>query len=141
MKHTLRSTFAALLAALALACAGLGDRVARSDAPSPTDARSFQNATRTGGVTAREALALAFLQGGSPVVGAPGMRTGALPRVAPGADGSGPLCRGIAHAARMAAEDARIRCTQLPTFARRLAAARDGTLSARTNGVPPPALA
>ncbi|HEX6037386.1 hypothetical protein [Longimicrobium sp.] len=138
MKHTLRTTFAALLAALALACVGLGDR---ADAAPASGGRSFQPQAQSGVATGRQALALAFLQGGAPVLAPPGMRAGVVPRVAPGAGAPDTPARGIAHAARLATADARTRCTLLPTFARRLAAARDGTVSARSTGVPPPALA
>jgi hypothetical protein len=141
LKLSLRSTFAALLAALAFACAGLGDRGPAGEASGGRRAPSLQRQTRGGLQDARETLALPFLRGGSPGVAGASHRTGALPRVGPGTHPSDPSLEGTAHAARRAAAGARIRTTRRPSFARQLAAARDGTLSARSNGVPPPALA
>lgn len=137
MKATFRSTFAALLAALAFACVGLGDRIGADRLHGPT----LQRPTGTRIVTGGEALALAFLQGGTPVLAGVHHRTGALPRVAPGTHPTDPSPADAAQASRMAAAGVRIRPALRPPFARDLAAARDGTLSARSNGVPPPALA
>ncbi|HYR09354.1 MAG TPA: hypothetical protein VEQ60_16335 [Longimicrobium sp.] len=138
MKHTLRSTFAALLAALALACVGGGAR------GGGTDARELASVLRHAPGTAldvQRALELAFVRGGGSVLVGRGQRMGALPRVAPGTQPSGIPTFAAVHAARGSYAGALIHPTLRPPFARRLAAARDGTLSARSTGVPPPTVA
>jgi hypothetical protein len=140
LKHTLRSTFAALLAALALACAGLGAR--GSDAAGTE--RAHAPVLRHGrgiAVDVQRTLELVFLRGGGPVLAGRASRPGALPRVAPGSQQSGILPFVTIHGARGSSAGALIHPTLRPPFARRLAAARDGTLSARSTGVPPPAVA
>lgn len=140
VKQTLRSTFAALLAALALACAGLGARgsdaadAGRAHAPVLRHGRGIA-------LDVQRTLELVFLRGGGPVLAGHGKRPGALPRVAPGSQPPGILPCFAIHAARGLPAGALIHPTLRPPFARRLAAARDGTLSARSTGVPPPAVA
>lgn len=139
LKHTLRSTFAALLAALALACVGDGVRGGGTNA-AREQGSVLRNARGTA-LDVQRALELAFLRGGGPVLVGRGQRMGALPRVAPGAQPSGTPTFAAVHVARGSYAGALIHPTLRPPFARRLAAARDGTLSARSTGVPPPAVA
>lgn len=140
MRLLLRPTFAALLAALAFACAGLGARAAAEagGAPGPLLRRG---GAETVVLDAQRTLALAFLRGGRPVLAGPSNRAGTLPGIARDAGASDPFPFPRPHAARRLHAGARIRLVLRPPFARRLAAARDGTLSARSTGVPPPALA
>jgi hypothetical protein len=140
VKPTLRSTFSALLAALALACAGLG--APGSDAAGA--GRVHAPVLRHGrgiAMDVQRTLELIFLRGGGPVLAGHGKRPGALPRVAPGSQPPGILPTFAVHGARRFAAVALIHPMLRPPFARRLAAARDGTLSARSTGVPPPAVA
>ena len=140
MKHTLRSTFAALLAALALACAGSGARggdaaeAGRAHAPVLRHGRGIA-------VDVQRTLELAFLRGGRPVLVGGAHRPGALPRIAPGSQPFGIVPFFAGHGTRGSVTGPLIHPTLRPPFARRLAAARDGTLSARSTGVPPPAVA
>ncbi len=139
MKHSLRSTFAALLAALALACAGLGVRGGEG-----ADAgHRHASVLRQGGIAldVQRTLELGFLHGGRPALAGRAHRAGTLPRVVPGSQPSGIPSFAAEYAPRDFAAGAHIHPTLRPPFARRLAAARDGTLSARSTGVPPPALA
>lgn len=141
MKHSFRSTFAALLAALALACAGFGEG-ARNErnagaphAPGWRSARGAESAFRV-----EQAPSLVFLRGGTLVLDGPPRRTGPLPRIAPGTDPSHESSF-AAQGAHRRASGARIRRILTLALARHLAAARDGTLSSRSTGVPPPVTA
>jgi hypothetical protein len=140
VKRSFRPTFAVLLAALALACAGLG---AHGGADADTGRTPAPMLRRTGAATARldaqRTLALAFLRGGTPALGGLSNRPGTLPRVAPGSPSAHTPSFHALHAVHRYAGGACILSISRPPFARRLAAARDGTLSARSTGVPPPA--
>jgi len=142
VKHSLRSPFAVLLAALALACAGLGARggdgtgAARAHGP-----MLRQPAGIAAAVDMRSAMALAFLHGGGPALAGHASRPGTPSRVLPGALTSGFAPFSVLHASRALVAGAYVHPPLRPPFARRLAAARDGTLSARSTGVPPPPLA
>lgn len=137
LKHSLRSTFATLLAALAIACAGLGARgVALADGPREPVLRQGYGTN----ADVQRTLELAFLRGGAPSLAARTLRPGAMPRVVPGTHASViPLA--ATYGARGSFAGPLLLPTLNPPFARRLAAARDGTLSARSNGVPPPPIA
>ena len=141
MTHSLRSTFAALLAALALACAGLGVRAADADAGAGRHAPALrQNHGESLLSLAEQAPAPPFLRGGALVMEGLARRPGALPRVVPGTDPSHETSSAVwsVHRQGTGAHARRILTLAL---ARHLAAARDGTLSSRSTGVPPPALA
>ncbi|HST59794.1 MAG TPA: hypothetical protein VLK84_13915 [Longimicrobium sp.] len=137
MKSSLRSTFAALLAALALACVGLGVR----DGADAGHRRT--SVLRQGGLAldVQRTLELGFLHGGRPALAGRVVRLGALPLVEPGNQLSGPPPLAAVLAGHRLAAGAHIHPALRPPFARCLSAARDGTLSARSTGVPPPALA
>jgi hypothetical protein len=136
VKHSFRSAFAALLAALALACAGLGSgerNGAAPHAPGWRPAAGAENAYR-----AEPAPALVFLRGGALVLDGPQRRAGALPRITPGTSHESSFAAAGAH---RRASGARIRRILTLALGRHLAAARDGTLSSRSTGVPPPVTA
>jgi hypothetical protein len=139
LKDTLRSTFAALLAALALAC--VGDRVRGGGTNAPAEQPSVLRYSAGTGLDVQRTLELAFLRASGPVLVGWGQRTDAVPRVVPGTQPSGIPTFASVHAARGLSAGPPIHPTLRPPFARRLAAARDGTLSARSTGVPPPAVA
>lgn len=142
MKRSLRSTFAVLLAALAFASVGLGARGAAETWTGRTPAPLLRGTgTAQAGLDAQRTLALAFLRTGTPVLGAAAGRPGTLPRVVSATTAPEPLAFHAAHPARGVAAGTQVPPLLRPPFARRLAAARDGTLSARSNGVPPPARA
>ena len=132
MTHTLRALFAALAAALAVACAGAGNAVRDADAPSLRRVRSVEKAQ-----AATPAPARLLLRAGRRLLDGPPRRTGAPPRMASPAD---PPNDGwfSARSVLQRAAGARTRRLLTLALARRLAAARDGTLSARSTGVPPP---
>lgn len=131
-----------ILAALALACA---ERIGRGGGDAESG-RTHATAIRHGGGArpehAEPAPLLAYLRGGSLVLDAPARRMGGVPpsRVAPGTDPSHFHSSAARHAARRTAGTRTRRILTL-ALARRLAAARDGTLSSRSNGVPPPVFA
>jgi hypothetical protein len=129
VKPSLRTAFAALLAALALACAGFG---ARDGADAGRQAAVLRQGRLA--LDVQRTLELGFLHGGRPVL------AGAQPLVEPEGQPSG-IPPFVDAAGRESTAGAHVYPTLRPPFARRLAAARDGTLSARSTGVPPPALA
>jgi hypothetical protein len=136
LKLSLRSTFAALLAALALACAGLGA------GGGGDGAHRHAPIVQQGGSLAldvQRTLELRFLHGGRPVLAGRAQRPGGIPRVEPGSQPSGIPFFAAGRAAHAPATRAHVHLPLRPPFARRLAAAHDGTLSARSTGVPPPA--
>jgi len=136
VKGPLRSTLAALLAALALACAGFGVRGGAEDAAESR--RPVLRAEHAGqGMGAKQTPAPVFQRGGTLVLDGPPRRTGPLPRLTPAKDPS----QGGSFAARTVVREAtgtRIRRILTLALARHLAAARDGTLSSRSTGLPPP---
>lgn len=130
--RTRPAPLAAILALLALVCLGAGARpavVAETGPPAWT-----RGGGPGGEVETEHALALLHLRGGTP---------GA--RLTPRAGGAAPPApRPSVSAAlpRFADRPSGAPLSALrPPFARAAAAARDGTLSARSTGVPPPALA
>jgi hypothetical protein len=142
LRHTLRSLFAVLAAALAFACAGAGSGAGSGAG----EARGV--ATRSGGhqpgpgveraAHALPSLARILLRGGGPLVHGPSRRAGSPPpRLAPGTPPSDDLSVDARTAALLAA-GARSGGVLPLALARRMAAFRDGTLSSRSNGVPPP---
>lgn len=141
MTLTIRSLFAALAAALALACAGVagnGGADAHREHPTGWSAprQSAQPAAK-----ATPALARMLVRGGVLVLDPPGRRSGAPPRMAAaGTDPSHDHSFSVQAVIRRIS-GARTRGILNLALARQLAAARDGTLSARSTGVPPPAQA
>ncbi|HEX2080922.1 MAG TPA: hypothetical protein VHG08_24680 [Longimicrobium sp.] len=134
MKHTLRSLSAAFAAALALACAAVGNggTAARDDGPGVRAAREPASVAAVD-----RGLAAARLKGSRPALERIPRRSGTPPRAHPGShlptsslSAAGPAPPGVLHPHASRA--------LRPAFARHLAAARDGTLSALSAGVPPP---
>ncbi|HEX2208951.1 MAG TPA: hypothetical protein VHG93_14835 [Longimicrobium sp.] len=138
MKHALRSLFAVLAAALAFAGAhaGHGSGEARGAGLRPADPRLERRAEKA--LAALPQAARLLLRGGDGRgLDGPRRASGAPPRLSAGTDPS----RRTHFAARTLmrrASGARTRRTLTLRLARRMAAARDGTLSSRSNGVPPP---
>ncbi|WP_420124989.1 hypothetical protein [Longimicrobium sp.] len=138
MKNTLRTLFAALACALALACVGSGAGAAR-DAGLRAAMEQRQHRTEKA-AHPMPAAAWVLLRGGGLLLDRPSRGTGTPPRVAAGTDPSHDTSFAARSAVRRAigARDCGMRSLGM---ARRLAAARDGTLSSYSNGVPPPASA
>jgi hypothetical protein len=129
---SLRRTFAAIFAALALACAVNGERVKAE--PPTTDSLRRPRAEQS--IDTRQTPALALHRAGLLALDPP-RRPGSPSRIGLG---DAPPHHGV-FAARMDGRRAAavsIRLTLTLALTRRLAAARDGTLSARSTGVPPP---
>ncbi|HEX2202003.1 MAG TPA: hypothetical protein VHG91_01840 [Longimicrobium sp.] len=135
MNPTRRAPLAVVLAVLAFVCLGAGVRADATGGVAP-GAPAW---TRGGGserrVETKHALALLHLRHGAP---------GA--RLAPRGSGAAPP--GPSFVTRLPLPrfagrrpDAPLPAVLRPAYARAAAAARDGTLSSRSNGVPPPALA
>jgi hypothetical protein len=136
VKHAFRSTFIALCAALAFICAGWGDgaRGAHGGQAHPPGWRQHRAAQPLLG---ERAPTLTFLRGGALVLTAAPRHTGAPPRLGAGTD---PSHRSsfAAHLTHRRSAGTRTRRILTLALARHLAAARDGTLSSRSTGVPPP---
>jgi hypothetical protein len=139
VKGSLRSSFAAIFA-LALACVGVGVRGA-PEPPAPP-AASLRETHRDRSIDTRQTPALVLLRAGTLVLDGPPRRAGAMPRIAPGDGGAHADDAWLAArtALRRAAGERTRRILTL-ALARQLAAARDGTLSSRSTGVPPPSRA
>jgi hypothetical protein len=135
LKYTLRSLFAVLAAALAFAGAGagIGAGAARDEAHSAQERREHQ-VERV--AYALPATARVLLRGGVPLLDGRARRTGAPPRIA-GTDPSDDDSFATRTVDRRSIA-ARARGILSLPLARRLAAARDGTVSSHSNGVPPP---
>ena len=135
VNRTRPAPLAAILALLALVCLGAGARAEAASAVVP-DARAWTSGGGSDGeVETGHALALLHLRGGVP---------GA--RVTPRGSGPAPPAPRLsvtADAPRLVGcpSGAPRPDTLRPGYARALSAARDGTLSSRSTGVPPPALA
>jgi hypothetical protein len=133
----LRSTLAVLLAALAFACAGLGER--------GNGRQSLDGPPASALHAAREAAAdrVEAVRPRTPARrGVPGMerselRPDSVPWIVPGAESTHPPLLPAPGAARRPSAAIPSRALR-PEFARHLAAARDGTLSSRATGLPPP---
>lgn len=138
MKLSLRSAFSLILAALAFACAGAIERGEGGENAGRAEAPALHHPRRAPAQDAEQAHVPAYFRGGTLVLDGPIRRVGTPPPRA--ANGSTPshFRSFAAWTARRRAAGARIRGILALTLARRLAAARDGTLSSRSNGVPPP---
>lgn len=135
MKRSVRLALLPLLSVLALACAAAAERgPERWSAGSARPALGLEGRDTPATAQLRQAISLAFLRTGTPPVAVSGLRRGALPRVAPRTDPPG--TPGLP--ASFMAAPAHTRRAVGRHLARRMAAARDGTLSARSTGVPPP---
>lgn len=136
LKHTLRAVFAVLASALAFACAGVGGGAEHARHAGHATARERQHQAEKAAHPLPSA-ARVLLRGGGLLLDGPSRRPGAPPRVAAGTDPSrqGSFAARAVHQQAVGAHTRRILSL---TLARRLAAARDGTLSSLSNGVPPP---
>jgi hypothetical protein len=134
LTHTLRALFAALAAALAIACAGAGAGTAAREAGVPS-LRRVQSVEKA--QAAAPAPARLLVRAASRLLDGPPRRTGTPPRMASPADPPDDAWFSARSVLQRAA-GARTRRMLTLALARRLAAARDGTLSARSTGVPPP---
>lgn len=135
MKNTLRTLFAALACALAFACVGGGAGVTR-DAGVRTGVEQRQHGADQA-AHPMPATARVLLRGSGLLLERPPRGSGAPPRIAAGTDPSHDTSFAALCAVRRAtgARDCGVRSLGM---ARKLAAARDGTLSSYSNGVPPP---
>jgi hypothetical protein len=137
VKHSLRSTFIALLAALAFVGAGVGDGARGTRDAGGAHPPGWRQGGVGASILAEQAPTLAFLRGGALTLGGAPRHAGDLPRFGPGTDPSHHSSF-AAHTAHRRSAGARIRRILTLALARHLAAARDGTLSSRSTGVPPP---
>ncbi|HEX5870725.1 MAG TPA: hypothetical protein VFY65_09935 [Longimicrobium sp.] len=140
MKHTLRTLFAVLASALAFACAGVGDGAGAARDVGHGTAREQRQHQAEKAAHPLPLAARALLRGGGLLLDGPSRRTGAPPRMAAGTDPSHQASF-AARAVHRRAVGANTRRILSLALARRLAAARDGTLSSHSNGVPPPVFA
>jgi hypothetical protein len=131
LTHTLRALFAALAAALAIACAGAGNAAREAG---PASLRRVESVEKAQADTPAPARLL--LRAGGRLLDGPPRRAGTPPRMASSSDPQNGWF--AARSILQRAAGARTRRMLTLALARRLAAARDGTLSARSTGVPPP---
>ena len=138
MKRSARLALLPLLSALALACAAAAERgPERWAAGAARPAPGLEGREAPAAAQLRTAISLAFVRTGTPPVLVHGVRPGALPRVAPRTHAPGTPCAPTARTAVLG----HARRPVGRHLARRMAAARDGTLSSRSTGVPPPQFA
>jgi hypothetical protein len=139
LKHTLRPLFALLAAALAFACVGMGHGAGdRRGVDLRASAGRYEHRTEKAAYP-RPSAGRVLLRGTGVLLDA-SRRTGAPPRMVAGTDPSHEDSFAM-RAVHRRATGAHARRILSLAMARRLAAARDGTLSSHSNGVPPPASA
>ena len=136
MKLALRSLLAVLAAALAFACADAGSGAGAE----PRGASLGRQREVERGHEAPSSPARLLLRGGGLVLDGPHRRSGAPPRLSAGTDPSHDTHFAALSLVRQAA-GTRARGILSLALRRHLGAARDGTLSSHSNGVPPPPIA
>ena len=140
LTHTLRALFAVLASALAFACADAGSGAGHARDVGPGTAREQRQPQAEKAAYSLPSAARVLLRGGGLLLDGPSRRSGAPPRMAAGTDPSHQASFAARVVLRQAIAAHTRRILSL-TLARHLAAARDGTLSSRSNGVPPPVFA
>lgn len=138
MKRTLRSLSAALAAALALACAGSGSGGEGAAGTRDTGPGLRKERAAATVETVHSTAVAVRLTGGRPALERIPRRAGAPPRLLAGGHIPGLATSDAAPLPRVIPLRLHAGRALRPAFARDLADARDGTLSAHSAGVPPP---